>query len=83
MVIGLCLLLLLVCILPTRVLFMRVEGNESIPENLILEAAEDCGIRFGASRSAVRSEKVKNGILSRISELQWVGVNTKGCIAVI
>lgn len=69
--------------LPTRVLFVQVEGNETIPSRRILEAAESCGIRFGASRREVRSEKVKNALLGAVPQLQWAGVNTAGCVATI
>ena len=76
-------LLALVCWLPTRVLFVSVEGNLHLPERKILAAAEECGIRFGSSRRAVRSEKMKNALLAAVPELQWAGVNTNGCRAVI
>ena len=69
--------------LPTRILFVRVEGNSCIPERQILEAAEYCGITFGAKRSLVRSEQMKNNLLEKIPQLQWVGVNTSGCVATI
>ena len=69
--------------LPSRVFFVSVEGNVAIPTNLILEAAEDCGIVFGAARRQVRSEVIKNALLQKIPELQWAGINTKGCTAVI
>lgn len=84
-VIVVSLLLLLICVfyLPSRVLFIRVEGNDSIPTLQILESARQCGIRFGASRRNVRSEKVKNALLEKIPQLQWAGVNTAGCTAVI
>ncbi len=81
--VGTVLLLALVLYLPSRVLFIRVEGNVSIPDNRILEAAESSGIRFGASRRQVRSEKVKNELLSLVPQLQWAGVNTAGCVATI
>jgi sporulation protein YqfD len=74
---------LLATILPTRVLIVEVEGNERIPDNMILDAAEYSGIAFGASRRNIRSEKIKNRLLDRLPELQWVGVNTYGCTAVI
>ena len=74
---------LLVMGLPTRVYFIQVEGNSMIPANQILEAAEKSGIVFGASRKAVRSEQVKNALLEEVPELQWAGVNTAGCVAVI
>ena len=69
--------------LSSRILFIRVEGNGQIPENQIREAAQLCGICFGASRREVRSERVKNALLSAVPELQWAGVNTSGCVAVI
>lgn len=80
---GLGFLAALWMLIPTRVLFVQVEGNQRIPERQILAAAENCGIRFGASRRAVRSEKVKNAILAELPELKWAGVNTRGCVAVI
>lgn len=65
------LLLSLSLFLPTRILFVRSEGNRQIPAGQILSAAETCGIRFGASRKRVRSEKVKNALLARLPQLQW------------
>ena len=81
--VGLILLMMLTLYLPTRVLFFRVEGNESVTERQILEAMEESGIRFGASRRAVRSEKMKNVLLEALPELKWAGINTSGCTAVI
>ena len=80
---GLSVLLALGLFLPNRVLFVEVEGNDRIPTRLIQEAAASSGIRFGASRRAVRSERVKNSLLDTLPELQWAGVNTYGCLAVI
>lgn len=80
---GMTILLALSLWLPTRVFFVIVEGNTQIPTNLILSESARCGICFGASRKAVRSEQVKNQLLSAIPELQWVGVNTRGCSAII
>jgi len=83
LVTSILLLLLLIFFLPTRIFFFSVDGNEKIPVNQILEAAENCGIKFGVSRRVVRSEKMKNALLSAIPELQWAGINTYGCRAVI
>lgn len=69
--------------LPSRILFVQVEGNQQISENQIRSAAEACGIGFGASRRTIRSEKVKNVLLQQLPQLQWVGVNTVGCVATI
>ncbi len=83
MIFGLLAIFLMCAFLPTRILFVEVQGNASIPTRLILEAAGESGIRFGASRREVRSEKMKNALLSRVPELQWAGVNTYGSRAVI
>lgn len=69
--------------LPTRILFVSVEGNDGIPAQHILAAAEKCGVEFGTSRKLVRSEKVKNALIAAVPELQWVGINTSGCNATI
>lgn len=83
LVIGLAILLLFALMTPSRVLFVRVEGNSSVPTRLILEEAANCGITLGASTRNVRSEQVKNNLLSKIDALQWAGINTYGCVAVI
>lgn len=80
---GIGFLLALTVWLPTRVFFIRVEGNERLPSGQILEQAEACGIAFGAQRREIRSEKVKNALLEAMPELQWVGVNTAGCVATV
>lgn len=80
---GILFLLILCTYLPTRVFFFRVEGNVSVPTRLILEQAAACGLEFGASRRAVRSEKVKNALLESLPQLEWTGVNTAGCVATI
>lgn len=74
---------LLACFLPSRILFISVDGNVTVPDRFILEAATECGIGFGAPRREVRSEKMKNKLLEKIQQLQWAGINTSGCTAVI
>lgn len=83
LLLGLLLLLSLDLYIPTRVLFVEIKGNVTVPSGLIAEKAEQAGIRFGASRRTIRSEKIKNTLLSSIPQLQWVGVNTTGCVATI
>lgn len=77
------LLLFFSLFLPTRIFFVSVEGNDTVPTKRIVEAAERSGIRFGTSRRKVRSEVMKNALLQQIPELQWAGINTSGCTAQI
>lgn len=83
LLIGLILYLALSVFLPTRILFVTVAGNNTVSGETIVSKAEGIGIHFGASRRTVRSERVKNALLAAIPELQWAGVNTYGCVAVI
>lgn len=83
LIFGIMLLLFCSLYLPGRILFLSVEGNSNLPDRKILEAAEKSGIHFGVSRRNLRSEAIKNTLLSELPELQWAGVNTFGCRAVI
>jgi similar to stage IV sporulation protein len=83
MVLGISFIMLLSWWVPTRIFFIQVEGNTAVPDKLILEKAAQCGIAFGANRREVRSEKMKNNLLAALPQLQWTGVNTYGCTAVI
>lgn len=83
LVMGILVWICMLLYLPTRVFFAEVEGNLQIPDRQILAAAEECGIRFGVSGREIRSERIKNALLEKIPQLQWVGINTRGCIAVI
>ena len=76
-------MLILSVYLPSRIFFVTVEGNMTIPSQQILSAAEACGIKFGASRRLIRNEKMKNNLLFAVPQLQWAGINTRGCVAVI
>lgn len=80
---GILLFLIFAISLSERVLFVQVVGNETVPAALIMKEAKDCGITIGATRRAVRSEQIKNTLLSKIPQLQWVGVNTNGSTATI
>lgn len=80
---GILTLLLVTLFLPTRIFFVRVEGNVNVPTRLIIEQCAESGICFGASRREVRSERVKNALLEAMPELQWAGVNTSGCVATV
>ncbi len=83
LVLGLAFLIWFSLWIPGRIFFIRVEGNVKLDPMQIAEQARLCGIGFGASRKEVRSEKVKNALLGVIPQLQWAGVNTYGCVAVI
>ena len=81
LILGIALMLFLTIFIPSRVLFVIVTGNERVPQRQIFAVATECGVYFGVPRNEIRSEQVKNRLLSEIPELKWVGVNTSGCVA--
>ena len=81
--IGIFVLLFLNIYLPGRIMFVQVEGNVTVPTRQILEVVAKYGLEFGTSRREIRSEKIKNKLLEAIPQLQWSGVNTSGCVAVV
>lgn len=83
LLVGILFFLLLTIIIPNRILFISVEGNETVSDNEILSMSEKMGLYFGSSRKNIRNERIKNYLLQEIPQLQWVGVNTKGCVATI
>ncbi len=83
LLVGMAIFLIMALYLPSKVLFVRIEGNTTVPTKMIIEKVQQCGIRFGTSRRQVRSEKVKNALLSAVPQLRWAGINTYGCVAVI
>lgn len=80
---GLIAFVLLSLWVPTKILWIEVEGNETISARAIAQTAAAYGLNFGARRSEVRSERLKNALLAAMPQLQWAGVNTYGCRAVI
>ena len=83
LIFGGLLLVFLTLFVPTRILFVTISGNERIPQRQIMAVASDCGVFFGVPRNEIRSEQIKNRLLSALPELKWVGVNTSGCVAQI
>ena len=80
---GVLLFCIAAVILPNRVFFVDVYGNNEIPTSHILMNAEKLGVKFGVVASDIRSEELKNQLLESIPQLQWVGITTNGCVAQI
>lgn len=83
LLIGCLFLLILTFYIPSKIYFFEVKGNHSISEKWILENAELSGLSFGCKRAEIKSEQIKNNILERVPELDWIGITTAGCVATI
>lgn len=66
-----------------RIWFIQVDGNSRVLSQEILQAAQQCGIKFWAKSDEVRNEAVKNQMLNLLPQLQWVGINFSGGIVTI
>ena len=80
---SLALILFLTIWIPTGVYFFHISGNDRIPEKRILEALSECGVGFGTKRTQIHSENLKNSVMQKLPELDWAGITTHGCVAVV
>ena len=80
---GIVFLLFLTFWFPSRIFFIQIEGNHQIPTAQIMQTLDKCGLRFGSNRKQLRSQVVKDALLHEIPQLQWAGINTNGCVAVV
>ena len=79
--IGVLLYFAAILIIPNRIFFFEVSGNNLVSEQCVLTNAEKLGFKFGVLASEIRSEEMKNLLLESLPQLQWVGITTRGCVA--
>lgn len=78
---GLMLTLLGAIFLPKFVFFYEVSGNERVPTAVILRQLEALGVGFGTFGPNIKPQDIKNQILNRIPELQWITIQQSGMCA--
>lgn len=78
---GLILTVLGAVLLPRFVFFYEVSGNERVPTAVILRELEELGVGFGTFGPNIKPQDIKNQILNRIPELQWLTVQQSGMCA--
>ena len=80
---GVVLALAAALLLQNFVWFLRVQGNETVTTERILQALSEEGVRFGAWGPNLDSEDLKNRMLNRIPELRWLAVNREGGLVTV
>lgn len=60
---------------------ITVSGNDRVPEETILRAVEEAGVRRGSFAFSFRGQDVCNRVLPKVPELSWLTVNVRGCRA--
>ena len=66
---------------PQFVFFYEVSGNERVPDEKILRCLRDLGVGFGTFGPDIHPQELKNHMLLRIPELQWLTVQQSGMCA--
>lgn len=62
---------------------IEIQGNERVPDHVILRALEDHGVGFGAFGYGVNSPTLRNDLLLDVPELSYIAVNVRGCRAYV
>ena len=83
LLIGLLVAVLLVGVLSSRIWTVSVEGNDRIPEEQILAAAETLGVQMGARRKTLDTENFSEALLQKIDGLSWAALNIDSSKAII
>lgn len=60
-----------------------VEGNESVSEEEILRALEECGVSYGTFGLSIDSRVLRNKVLLKIPALSYLAVNVSGSRAYV
>lgn len=64
-----------------HMLFFEIEGNSTLPDRVILEALEQCGVGFFMPEEQVNLNLLKNQMISRLPQLSFLTINHRGAIA--
>lgn len=62
---------------------VQVSGAETLSETAVLQAARNNGVFVGVRRSQLSGRLSAHGIMSDLSAVSWVAVNTDGCFVEI
>lgn len=62
---------------------IEVKGNRTVPRDVIIQAAQEAGLRVGARKSRISPGSVESYILLQVPELSWAYVRFQGVCAVI
>lgn len=66
-----------------HILFLKVEGNTTIPTQKIIRLLETEAIGFWTSYDEMDMEHIKNAVLSQLPELSYLTINKQGVVATV
>lgn len=62
---------------------VRIEGNEAIESDVVVDALADVGLAVGSSWSDIDAEHVEGALLSSLREVAWIQINRRGTVAYV
>ena len=83
LLLGILLMVFLSFYIPSKVYFIQIQGNDTVPSRAIAEKVREIGLEFGCDREKIQNEHLKNILLESIPQLDWVGITTTGCVATV
>ena len=78
LLISMLLALVMSFFLQSFVWVIEVDGNETVPTDVIIRELENQNIKFGAWAGSVDSQATKNRMLNAVPSLSWLAVNRSG-----
>ncbi len=57
---------------------ITVEGNDTIPDRVILTALRRCGVDIGAYWPAFSQDGIRNGVILQVPGIRWMTVTVRG-----
>ena len=57
---------------------ITLEGNDTIPDRVILQALRTCGVDIGAYWPAFSQDAIRNGVILRVPGIRWMTVTVRG-----
>ena len=62
---------------------VRISGNETVPDALILERLEECGFSVGSIWNNLAFSDIEYDMLEKCEEISWINVNRVGTVAFV
>ena len=81
--IGLVLALTVTWVMSLYILEIQVEGNELVPQAVILSAMADVGVEIGAFGLGINPEIIRHEVLLQLEDVAWITVNRNGSRATV
>lgn len=78
LLISMLLALVMSFFLQSFVWVIEVDGNETVPTDVIVRELENQNIKFGAWAGSIDSQATKNRMLNAVPSLSWLAVNRSG-----